>query len=127
MLPAFEAVPRTIRLQADEANFRIKLAQSPACADKCSARAKSCYKVRNFAARLFPDLSRGCAVMRLPICGIAVLVRIEICVGICGNELAHSANRTIRAFITRRHHQFRAVRNKNALAFMRGAMWQEKF
>src|SRR5256885_2556235 len=127
MLPAFEAVPRTIRLKADEANCRIKLAQPPACADKCSARAQSCYKVCNFAARLFPYLVRGRAVMRLPICGIAVLVGIEICTGICGNEFAHTANRAIRAFVARRHHQFRAVRAEDALPFMGGAIWQEKF
>src|SRR5438876_313937 len=118
---------RTIRLKADEANCRIELVQSPARANKCSARTESCHKVRNFAVRLFPYLIRGRAVMRLPICGIAVLVRIEICLGICGNEFANTANLAISSFIAQRHYQFRAIRNKNAFALMRCAMCQEKF
>ena len=124
MLPAFKAVPRTVRLKADEANCRIKLSQSATCADKCSARAESCYKVRNFASRLFPGLIRGRAVMRLPICGIAVLVRIKIGVRVRRYEFAHTANCAIGALIARRHYQFRAVRNKNAFALMRCAVRQ---
>src|SRR5258708_16360483 len=124
MLPAFEAIPRAVRLQADEANGGIEFAQPTGRADESTAGAERRDKMSYFPAGLLPDLGRRCAVMRLPICGIAVLVGIEVCPGICGNEFAHTANRAIRALIARRHYQFCAIRNKNAFALMRCAARQ---
>src|SRR5207244_8892735 len=78
VLPAFEAVPRTVRLQADAENSRIQFLQATRRSDKRAAGSKTGDEMCNPAARLLPDFVCSASIMCLPVGGIAVLIRIEI-------------------------------------------------
>src|SRR5579863_1521115 len=78
-------------------------------------------------ARLLPDLVCGGAVMRLPVRGIAVLVRVEIFLWLSCHNLAHAPNRAIRALIPRRNDKLSAKSRKDSFALMRSAVRQTQF
>ena len=61
-------------------------------------------------------------VVGLPVCGIAVLVGIEIFLGIGRHNLLHAANRAIGGFVAGCDDQLRAKRAEDAFAFVRGAI-----
>ncbi len=103
MLPAFQAVPRTIRLQADAANFRIQLFQSPGRADERATRTQRGDKVRDAPLRSFPNFVGRAVIVRLPVRRIAVLIRIEIFLRLGGGEFTNAANRAVGAFISGSH------------------------
>ena len=78
-------------------------------------------------AGLLPNLVGGGVVVRLPVRGIAVLVGIEIFLGIGGDNLVNTADRAVGAFVAGSDHELRAKRGEDAFAFVRGAVGKAEF
>src|SRR5260370_8059292 len=95
-----------VGLQAYATDCRIKLLEPSRRSDKGAARSECRNKMRDAAGGLLPNFVGGGAIVSLPVRGIAVLVRIKIFLGICGDDFVHFANCTIGAFIPRSDHQF---------------------
>src|SRR5439155_12184897 len=108
MLPSLQAMEGCVWLQTHATDCWIELFEPSRGADKRAARAKRRDKMRDATGRLLPNLVGGCSVVRLPIRGIAVLVRVEIFFRIFLNNLVRPANCAVGAFITGCDHQLRA-------------------
>src|SRR5882762_155254 len=76
------------------------------------------------AGGLLPNFIRGTEIVSLPVCRIAVLIGIEILVRIGGDNFLHTANRAVGAFIAGSSDHLRAEGCQDALALVRGAVWQ---
>src|SRR4029077_17506740 len=114
MLPAFQSIPGAIGLQADATNCGIQLSQAPRGADERAAGAQTHHKMRDSTGRLFPYFVRRAAIVRLPVCGVAVLIGIKIFFWLGGGEFAYAPNRAVSAFIARSHHQFSTISMQHA-------------
>src|SRR6266478_8137242 len=73
---------------------------------------------------LLPNFIRGTEIVGLPVCRVAVLIGIKIFVRIGGDNFLHTANRAVRAFIAGSSDHLRAKGCQDALALVRGAVWQ---
>src|SRR5438093_13277837 len=87
-----------VRLQADAPDCRIKLLEPSRRADKRAAGAERRDKMRDPAGGLLPNLVGGGSIVGLPVRGIAVLVRVKILLGICGDYFVLFANCSFGAF-----------------------------
>src|SRR5258708_4487609 len=76
------------------------------------------------AGGLLPNFIRGTEIVGLPVRGVAVLIGIKIFVRIGGDNFLHAANRAVGAFIAGSSYHFRAEGGQDALALVRGAVWQ---
>ncbi len=82
--------------------------------------------MRDAAGGLLPNLVGRGAIVRLPVRGIAVLVRVKIFLRIFRHDFLHFANRAVGAFIAGSDHQLRAERGEDALPLVRSAVRQAK-
>src|SRR4029453_1833962 len=98
MLQALEAMKRPARLERNQLDCRIELAQTTTPAHERAARAQSGYEVREPTTRLFDDLRPRCVVVRAPISIVAVLIRIEILVRLRRMKAARLANGPVSCF-----------------------------
>src|SRR5947207_11060119 len=78
MLPSLQAMEGCVWLQTHATDCWIQLFEPSRGADKRAARAKRRDKMRDTTGCLLPNLLSRSAIVRLPIRGIAVLVRVEI-------------------------------------------------
>ena len=77
------------------------------------------------AAGLLPNFIRRAAIVRQPIRRIAVLIGIKIFRRLGSGQFTNASNGAVSSFVTGSHHQFRAIRVQNALAFVGGAARQK--
>src|SRR6266436_4387608 len=82
--------------------------------------------MRDAAGGLLPNLIGGGAIVGLPVRGIAVLVRVKIFFGICGDDFVDLANRAVGAFVAGSDYQLSAESGEDALALVRSAVRQAK-
>src|SRR5579863_42110 len=82
VLPAFESVEGSVGLQADETDRGIQLFEPARYSDESAAGAEACDEMGDAPGALLPNLVGGRVVMGLPVCWIAVLIRIEIFLGV---------------------------------------------
>ena len=71
---------------------------------------------------LIPNFVRGAVIVGQPVGGIAVLIGIEIFIGIGGDHLLHATDGAIGGFVAGGHDQFRPISGKHALAFVGSAV-----
>ena len=113
-------------MQTHAANLRIQFFEALRRSYKSPAGAEPRYEMRYAAGSLRPDFVRGGAVVRLPVCRIAVLIGIKVFFGLRGHDFMDFVNRAVSAFIARSDHQFRAIGRQNALALVGSAVRQAK-
>ena len=77
MFQALEAVECRIRLEGNQFDGGIELAQTPSRADKRPARAETRDKVRQFTAGLLDQFRRGRIVVSFPVGVVVVLIRMK--------------------------------------------------
>src|SRR5690348_1130766 len=118
MLPAFQTVKRRVGLQTDAPNRWLEFFQASRRAHKCSACAQRRYEMCDSSASLFPNFVSGSPVMCLPIRRIAVLIRIEILLGIGSHNLLHSPDSAVGPFVPGRNHEFCPESAENALPLL---------
>src|SRR5258708_37254053 len=104
-----------VGLQAHATDCGMELFEPARRSDKCAARTESRDKMRATAGGLLPNLVGRRAIVRLPIRGITVLVRVKILLRISLDDFMHFANRAVGAFIAGSDHEFRAERREDAL------------
>ena len=127
VLPSFEPVEGSVRLQADAANRRIQFLEAPRGADKSSAGAEPGDEMSDAPGGLFPDFVRRGLIMGAPIGRVAVLIHIKIPARLGGDNFLRAQNRSVRAFIARRDDQLGAKSLQNFLALFARARRQAKF
>ena len=120
VLPAFQAMERRIRLQADASHRRIEFLEPPRRADKSAAGSQARHKVRDAPLGLLPNFRSGGLVMRLPVGRVAVLVGVEKLVRRRSVNLPCAADGAVRSFVRRRQNQLGAIGGQNALALRAG-------
>ena len=115
-----------VGLQAHATDSRIEFFEPPHRTDESAARTESCDKMRDAAGSLRPNFVRRGAIVRLPVRGITVLVRVKIFLRISRDDFMHFANRPVGAFIAGSDHQLRTKRREDALPLVRSAVRQAK-
>src|SRR5262249_14500998 len=108
--------------QADATYCGIEFLEAARGADESAAGAESGNEMRDAAAGLLPDFVRGAAIVGLPVGRIAVLVGIEIFVGISGDHFFDFSDSAIGAFVAGSDGEFGAKCAENFFAFMRCAI-----
>src|SRR5207247_5729484 len=78
MLPSLPAMEGHVWLETYTADCRIQLFEPSRRSDERAARTECRHKMRDTTGCLLPNLLSRSAIVRLPIRGIAVLVRVEI-------------------------------------------------
>src|SRR5207253_9733405 len=94
ILHPFKAVEGRIGLYGDCAYVRIELFQAARRAYESARRAQSIDEVRDAPLGLLPYFRRGSAILREPVFGIVVLIRVKIFVRLA---LCHTASDALRA------------------------------
>ena len=92
VLQPFEAMERTLGLEGDQFDGRVELTQRPPGPHERAARAEAGDEMRQPAAGLVDDFRRGGVEVRAPVGFVAVLIRIEILLGVLGDGLPHFAD-----------------------------------
>src|ERR1700741_4023909 len=116
VLPAFKSVEGGVGLQADATNGGIQLLEAARCAYEGAAGAEPGDEVGNATGGLFPNFVGGASIVRLPVRGIAVLIRIEVLFGIGGNDLMDAADGAVGGFVAGSHDELGAECIEDALA-----------
>ena len=98
MLQAFEAVERPVRLHRDQLHRGLLLLQPPAGAHERAARAEAGDEVRDAPAGLGQDLDGGRVVVRPPVGLVAVLVGVEVALGLEREQPPRLADGAVRSF-----------------------------
>src|SRR6185369_5837204 len=89
VLQPLETVERRIGLDRDQSDVRVEFTKTTSRANERSARAETGDEMREATASLLDDLWRRGVVVREPVAGIVVLVRVEVQVRIGGVQLLH--------------------------------------
>src|SRR5262249_55722837 len=95
VLEAFDSVPRVIGFDADDLDLWFPFAQIAAGSHDRAAGAEAGDEVRHRPGGIVPDLRAGALVMRLRIDRVEVLVRLEIAIRGCRDDLATHADGAI--------------------------------
>src|SRR5579863_1791167 len=127
MFQAFKAVEAGVGLKTDAADRGVEFFQAAGGAYESAGGAQACYEMGDGAVRLLPDFRGGCGVMRGGICGIAVLVRIEIFFAIGFVDFAHAADGAVGAFVTWSVDDVYSVGCEDVFAFWGGAGGKAEF
>src|SRR5579885_3874292 len=105
-----------IGLERYTSDPRIQLLQPSRGSDKGSAGPQPRHKVRDAACRLLENLRCGSLVVRLPVGGIVVLVRVVIEVRIFLGKRAHAPDGAVRSLPGVRVDNFGALGFENSLS-----------
>src|SRR5260370_34210520 len=117
---------RCVGLQAHTADFGIEFFEPSRGPAESAARPESRYKMRDAPGSLLPDLVGRGEIVRLPIRGIAVLIRVKISLRSSRDAFLRFATRAVSAFIAGSDHKLRAERRENAFPLVRSAVPQAK-
>src|SRR5690242_21435475 len=104
MLPTFQTMEGSIRLQTHTTNSRIQFSKAPRRSNKSATRAQPGDEMGDAARGLVPDFVRGSAVVRLPIRGIAVLIGVKVFVRLGCDNFMDFANGSVRALVRSEEH-----------------------
>src|SRR5579862_7151960 len=110
---SLEAMKRAAWLERNQADGWIELPQPPAGPYERAARPEAGDEMRQPAAGLLDDLRRGRVVVRAPVAVVAVLIRVEILVGLGRVEPAGFADGAVGALERVCQDQLRAKRAQN--------------
>lgn len=119
MLDTFDSMKKRIWCHCKAFYLRTKFLQSFRCTHECSRGSCTCRKVRNFSVCLSEDFLRRTIIMCLPILLIAVLIKVEILLGMLGNYSAEFIVCTVNALHRICLNDFRTVGLHNFFAFFR--------
>src|SRR5205085_10048535 len=117
-------VERRVGLHEHGPQGRVQLAQASHYARERSRSADACEEVRDPAPGLLPDFGRGSLVVRAPVRGVVVLVRVEILLRLFGGEPLRQSLRGVEALARVCLYQLRAVDSEYALALRAGVSGQ---
>src|SRR5205085_7433901 len=117
---AFESVERRVGLHEHGAQGGVQLAQASHYTCERARSAYPCEEVRDPAPGLLPDFGRGSLVVRAPVRGVVVLVRVEILLRLFGGESLRESLRGVRALARVGLDQLRAVNSQDAFALRPG-------
>src|SRR5260370_18141094 len=126
MLRTCQAVKGSVGLQAHAADSGIEFFEPARRSHEGAAGTEARDKMGDATGGLLPDFVGRSAIVGLPVCGIAVLVGVEIFFRISRDDFVHLANRAVGAFIAWSDHEFGAQRCEDALALVRSAVRQTK-
>ena len=116
VLQAFEPVERVRRLDGDGLDRAVVLLEPGGGAHERPRGAQAGHEMSDPAGRLLQDLARGAFIVRARVGRVGVLVRVEVSVGIGRDDVAHHADRAVRAFAGVAEDDLGAVREDQRLA-----------
>src|SRR5580692_4374208 len=82
--------------------------------------------MRDAPVGLLPNLVCRGVIVHLPVGWVAVLIRVEILLGLAGNDLVDTSNRAVRSFVPGGSDKLGSKSPEDALALVRGAVRQAK-
>src|SRR5829696_391033 len=122
VLHALETVERRVGLEGDDLYPRVVLLEARGRPDEGAASPQTRDEVCHLAAGLFPDLRPRRLVVRPRVGRVGVLVRVEVPLGVFGDELPGFPDRTIRTLARVREHDIDAVRIEDLLPLLAGVL-----